>query len=84
MTPTTNTEGEPGTQDKSTQYEQLDTFRMPDEQDTTTDLSHLGTTEEPESTTTQNFQTKERGSSGETEQRGIKLDDQVIIIRNKA
>ncbi|MCD7468365.1 hypothetical protein HAX54_006453 [Datura stramonium] len=30
---TTNTEGEPGTQDKSTQHEYLDTSRMLDEQD---------------------------------------------------
>ncbi|MCD7464701.1 hypothetical protein HAX54_053253 [Datura stramonium] len=48
MTPTTNTEGEPGTQDKNTQHEHLNTFRMPDEQGTTPDLSHHGTTEEHE------------------------------------
>ncbi|MCD9640470.1 hypothetical protein HAX54_025807 [Datura stramonium] len=33
MKPTTNTEGEPGTQDKNTQHEYLDTSRMPDEQE---------------------------------------------------
>ncbi|MCD7450267.1 hypothetical protein HAX54_004878, partial [Datura stramonium] len=57
--------GELGTQDKSTQNEHLDTSRMLDEQGTTPDLSHHGTTEEPKPTNTQNPQTEELGSSGE-------------------
>ncbi|MCD7466965.1 hypothetical protein HAX54_004083 [Datura stramonium] len=41
MAPTTNTEGEPGTQDKSTKHEHLDTSRMLDEQGTTPDFCHI-------------------------------------------